>query len=148
MPNSRSTNAEKEKRLIVIQGWIIDDVPTDMIVKQIVARGWVGERQAKRLVASALSKWVEQEDGDITKKRKMKVLQLQQLKRSLQDKYKGTPEGIRAVIAVEKEIIRVSGLAAPVKLEHSGPDGQPLPSTIPQIIIMNPNADQTNAAAI
>ena len=123
----RADKIEFEKRLFTIQGWIIDGVPAALIIQQVMQRNWSqSTRHAERMLAAARKKWVEFETDDIEQKRKLKVQQLQHLKRSLGEKYKGTPGGIRAIVAVEKEIIKLEGLAAPIKLEHSGIDGEPI----------------------
>lgn len=123
----RSTKIEFEKRLLIIQGWIIDSASTSLMIQQIIKNEWSqSERHAERMIAAARKKWVQHESDDIAERRALKVLELQQLKRSLKDPYKGTPAGIRAIVAIDKEIIKLQGLAAPVKVEHGNKDGQPL----------------------
>lgn len=124
---ARADKQEFEKRLLAVQVWIIESVPSSLIIKQIIDKGWsMSVRHAQRMLTAARHKWVEHESDNITQKRQLKIQQLKQLIRSLQEKYKGTPEGIRAIVAVEKEIIKLEGIAAPLKMEHSGVDGQPI----------------------
>lgn len=150
---ARATQIEIEKRLLTIQGWIIDGVPANLIVQQILLKDWCkSDRHAERMVAAARKKWIAYESEDVLERRKLKVQQLQHLKRSLQERYKGTPDGIRAIVAVEREIIKLDGLAAPVKIEVSGNNGQPISisHTVPVINIMSPHAatDNTDKAAV
>ena len=124
---ARADAIEYEQRLIAVQVWVIEGYSASIILKQIMDKGWsLSTRHAQRMLAAARKKWVQDEDDDIKQQRQLKVQQLQHLKRTLGDKYKGTPEGIKAVVAVEKEIIKLMGIAAPVKLEHTGKDGEPI----------------------
>lgn len=127
----KTDKLEYEKRLINIQGWIIDGTPSALIIQQILLKQWCkSDRHAKRMLQGARKRWIDYETEDILERRKLKVQQLQFLKRSLQSRYKGTPDGIRAIVAVEKEIIKLDGLAAPVKIEVSGNNGQPIQQNI------------------
>jgi len=40
----------------------------------------------------------------------IKLIQLEQMKLDLKTEYKGTPAGLQALIAIEKEIIKLEGL--------------------------------------
>ncbi len=116
---------EFEKRVRIVQEWILEDWPSSDIVTQVGLKWGLGERQAKRYLAEARKRWANQEDELIDQKRKLKIESLKKLKRSLKDNHKGTPEGVRAILAVEKEIIQLDGLRKPVKLEIGNPKGQP-----------------------
>jgi hypothetical protein len=61
---------------------------------------------------------VEQEA--VEHKRRRKIDSLKKLKRSLKDQHKGSPFGIRAILAVEKEIIKLEGLTLPTKIQVGG----------------------------
>ena len=124
---------EYEKRIRIVQEWILEDWPYGDIVQQIILKWGIEERQAKRYVAEARNRWVKDESILIGNKRKLKILSLKKLKRSLRENFKGTPEGIRAIMAVEKEIITLEGIRPAEKHEIGGLNGQPLPA--PQIII-------------
>lgn len=127
----KTGKVEYERRVLTVQGWIIDGVPSALIIQQILLKKWcTSDRQAERMLKAARDKWIEYESDNVLERRKLKIQQLQHLKRSLQVKYKGTPEGIRAIVAVEKEIIKLDGLAAPVKIEVSGDGGKPIQQDI------------------
>ncbi|MEC4050653.1 hypothetical protein OX284_014535 [Flavobacterium sp. SUN046] len=119
MTKQRATAIEKEKRLFTIQGWILEGVPDRLIVKQITQLWSLDVRQAQRYIKEAYIKWSKIEGVSIEMKKEMKIAELKQLKRSLDAKYKGSPEGIRAIILVEKEIIKLEGLEQPKRIDHT-----------------------------
>lgn len=106
----RATKIEKEKRIFIVQGWIIEGVQDHLIVKNVVERWGLDVRQAQRYVREAYEKWKKIEGVNIDMKREMKIAKLQQMIRTMKDEYKGTPQGIQAIMAVEKEIIKLEGL--------------------------------------
>lgn len=122
----KADKIEWEKRIRVVMEWIIEDWPYADIVTNIIAKWNLEERQAKRYVKAARDKWNEQENELVERKRRLKIESLKKLKRSLQEKYKGTPHGIRAVLHVEKELIKLEGLNPAMKLEVTGKDGKPI----------------------
>lgn len=119
MRKPKATNIEKDKRLFTIQGWILDGVADRMIIKQIMTTWNIGLRQAERYVKEAYDGWKKIEGVNLDMKREMKISELKQLRRSLKETYKGTPAGISAIMAIEKEIIKLEGIELPktVKLE-------------------------------
>lgn len=106
----RATKIEKEKRIFIIQGWIIEGVQDRLIVKNSVERWGIDIRQAQRYVREAYESWKKIEGVNIDMKREMKIAKLQQMIRTMKEEYKGTPAGISAIMAVEKEIIKLEGL--------------------------------------
>lgn len=107
----------KEKRILTVQGWLVDGVQDDFIKKQIQSEWGVGLRQARNYLRWAYEKWKPQEDITLELRRSNKIAELKQLRRSLKEKFKGTPQGINAVIRVEKEIIKLEGITPPKKHE-------------------------------
>ncbi|WP_445454094.1 hypothetical protein [Flavobacterium sp. 25HG05S-40] len=116
---ARSTKIEKEKRIFIIQGWIIEGVQDRLIVKNAAERWDIDIRQAQRYVREAYESWKKIEGINIDMKRDMKIAQMKQLVRTLKDEYKGTPAGIQAIMAVEKEIIKLEGLELPKDINLS-----------------------------
>jgi hypothetical protein len=106
--------------------WILDDWSAGDIVSQIVNKWGISERHAKRYLADARESWSSDEDKLIEQKRRIKIESLKKLKRSLKDQYKGTPLGIRAVLAVESKIIELEQLNPATKLEVTGKNGTPI----------------------
>lgn len=112
----RCTDVEKTIRLFTIQGWILDGVSDRLIVKQILQQWSIGLRQAERYVKEAYSSWSKIEGVNIEMKRELKIAKLKQDIRSLKSEYKGTPAGIQAIMAVEKELIKLEGLELPKQI--------------------------------
>jgi hypothetical protein len=117
MAKQRATAIEKNNRLFTIQGWILEGVPDRLIVKQIIQVWPIDLRQAERYIKEAYSNWSKIEGVDIDMKRELKIAELKQLKRSLSQEYKGTPAGIRAIMMIEKEIIKLEGIQLPKHID-------------------------------
>ena len=131
----KASKVDYLKRIYAIQGWIIEGVQPALIIRQILTNEWCqSQRHAERMLKAARDLWTEIIDADISQKRKLKISELQQLKRTLQEKYKGTPGGIRAIMSIEKQIIEIEGLKPPTKVSLTDPDGNGIiPSTNPVI---------------
>lgn len=110
---ARATNAETEKRIFTIQGWILDGIQNHLIIKQITTEWGLSDRQAERLISKAFNTWNEVEGIEIEKKRRLKIAELKQKSRSLKNEYRGTPAGLSTQLKFEKEIIKLEGLYLP-----------------------------------
>lgn len=117
---------EKEKRIRIVQEWILDEYPYVDMVQQITTKWGINDRQAKKYIREARERWSENEQALIDQKLRLKVESLRKLKRSLNDKYKGTPNGILAILQVEKEISKLLNLYPAKQVQLSGPNGTPL----------------------
>ena len=104
---NRVSKLEKEKRILTVQGWIIDGAQEDFMRKQMHTQWGISTRQAKRYIKDAYEAWKRDSDIDMETRRQAKIAELQQLKRTLKEEHKGTPSGIRAIMMVEKQIIRL-----------------------------------------
>ena len=136
----RVSKIEYDKRIFAIQGWIIDGVQSSLIVRQILNQQWCeSQRHAERMLKDARDLWTEIPEAEISQKRKLKVAELQQMKRGLKDEFKGTPAGIRAMVAIEKEIILLEGLRPAAKVELTGKNGEPIQTENTQIILYIPD---------
>ncbi|SHK93178.1 hypothetical protein SAMN05444266_101628 [Chitinophaga jiangningensis] len=130
MPNTpRVDKVEYERRIRIVQEWLVDDWPYQDVISQIIKKWDLEERQAKRYIKCARERWSKAAQAEINEKLARRIESLQKLKRSMKAEYIGTPAGMHAQLAVEKEIIKLEGIAAPQKLEHSGKDGKPLMPT-------------------
>lgn len=105
--SAKASKVEKEKRILTVQGWIIDGVQEDFMRKQMRTQWGITTRQARRYIKGAYEAWKQDVDVDMETRRQAKIAELQQLKRSLKEMFKGTPAGIRAIMMVEKQIIRL-----------------------------------------
>lgn len=113
----KSDNIELENRIRQVQEWIIDDYTAGDIEKQCVLKWEVSDRQARRYIAEARDRWLEDDKELIDNKRRLKVQTLKKLKRSILDRFKGTPHGIMAILRVESKIIELEGIKPATKLE-------------------------------
>lgn len=128
MKKNQATKLEMEKRIMTVMGWIIDDISYPLMVAQIVNNGWCGERQARNIIRAARERWIEEPIKDLHKKRQLKIKELQARKRTLADKYKGSPSGIFALNQIDKMIIDLEGLDSPkvVEVEARGVSAEEL----------------------
>jgi len=117
---------EKDKRIRIVAEWILDDYLYKDILTQIAAKWGIEERQAKRYIKDARALVNLQESENIDQKRKRKIESLKKLKRSLDVRYKGTPNGLLAILSVEREIIKIENLVPARKVEITGKDGKPI----------------------
>jgi hypothetical protein len=117
---------EVEKRLRIVQEWILEDQTYTDMVTAIMGKWALEERQAKKYIKQARERWVNQEQVVIDQKRRLRIEGLKKLKRSIKEPYKGTPRGIEALLKIDKEISKLEGIYPATKLELSGSDGQPI----------------------
>jgi hypothetical protein len=124
---AKASKIEYARRIFAIQGWILEGVQSALIVRQIISSNWcTSTRHAERMLKDARDLWTEIPEAEINQKRKLKIGELQQLARSMQERFKGTPAGIRAIVSVQKEIIKLDGIAPPTKVELTGKGGEPI----------------------
>ena len=126
MQNPRSTKIETEKRVFTIQGWIINGIQDYLILKNIEDQWNVGRRQAKNLLKKAYEIWHEDQEASVEQKRSLRIAELKQLARSLKDSYKGTPNGITALMQIHKEINKLEALYPATKMIHEGSKENPI----------------------
>ena len=121
MAGVRSSKEETERRVFIIQGWIINGVPDYLILKNIQNQfqnkdgNYLSRRQAKVLLQKAYSIWQQEQEATIDQKRALKIARLQQEIRSMDEKYKNTPQGMAVKLSYEKEINKLEALY-PVKI--------------------------------
>lgn len=108
---NRPDKIEYEKRLMAIQGWMIDGNPSAIIIQQIVLKGWVkSDRNAYMYYKAALNRWIKYENENRDHVRKMRVQELKNQIRGMSNQYRGTPIGMRAILQITKEINKLEGL--------------------------------------
>jgi hypothetical protein len=122
----RIDKVEYEKRIRIVQEWILEDQAYSDMVAAIMQKWGLEDRQAKKYIKQARDRWVDQEQVIIDQKRRLRIEGLKKLKRSIKDPYKGTPRGIEALLKIDKEISKLEGIYPATKLELSGNDGQPI----------------------
>ena len=105
-----------EKRIHQVQSWILQDIPSDMIVRQIIQLDWCKERQARVYLKDASERWAKAASNDIETKKRIKIAELQERKRSLKEEFRGTPGGMKILNDIDKMIIALDGLNTPVEV--------------------------------
>lgn len=131
MPGAKATKIETDRRVFMIQGWIIAGVPDYLILKNcqqqfINGDKAIGLRQAKNLLAKAYEVWYENEVNNIDHERALAIAGLKQDIRNMQDKYKGTPQGMTAVNNIKKEIHKLKALHPAKKVMLQGDPDNPI----------------------
>ncbi len=102
---------EHRKRLTAVQDWILQNFSTTEITQKVLDNGWCNSlRQAKNIVSQAREQWTKTTEEEMEQKRRLKIAELQEMKNSLNPKYKDTPHGINVLLSIEKEIIKLAGL--------------------------------------
>lgn len=128
---NKVTKIMKEQRIFTVQGWLIDAVPNALIIKQIMNNWDLSRRQAVRYLDEAFKEWNTETAATIEEKRQTRIAWLQNEIRSLDPKFKNTPQGKRTLLAFAKEISKLEALYPPKKIEHSNDEDKPL--TIPTL---------------
>lgn len=129
---ARASKLETEKRVFIIQGWIISGVPDYLILKNIEQQFkdkndiYVGRRQAKNLLQKAYKIWHEEQEATIEQKRSLRIAELKQDIRNMKEEYKGTPKGMTVVNNIKKEISKLEALYPTPKLMLQGDKENPV----------------------
>lgn len=118
---------EMEKRLRIVQEWIIDDHPYVEIVSNTCREWKLSEPQAKRYIKKARARWADSEQEVIDQKRRRKIETLKRLKKKMDSQYANTPSGIRAILMVEREIAKLENLYPATKIKVGGDPDNPTP---------------------
>lgn len=135
MPNTpRVDKVEYERRIRNVQEWLVDDWPYQDVITQITKKWDLEERQAKRYIKDARERWSKAAQIKIDERRGRRIESLQKLKRSIKAEFMGTPAGMQAQLAIEKEIIKLEGIAI-IKVEQSGPNGGPISTEVTHRVI-------------
>lgn len=129
---ARASKIETEKRVFIIQGWVINGVPDYLILKNIEQQFKdktgiaVGRRQAKNLLNKAYENWQREEASTIEQKRIMRIAELKQDVRNMKDEYKGTPRGMSVVNSIKKEISKLESLYPARTIKVQGDKENPI----------------------
>lgn len=132
---NKVTKVMKEQRIFTVQGWLIDAVPNALIIKQITENWNLSRRQAIRYLDEAFKEWNTETAATVEEKRQTRIAWLQNEIRSLDPKFKNTPQGKRTLLAFAKEISKLEALYPPKKIEHSNDPDKPLPVPVIEPIV-------------
>lgn len=97
-------------RVFTIQEWMVEGMPDFEMIQQAMNQWHLPRAVARELLREAYRNWKTDTQIELETRRNAKIAELQQLKYSMKEEYAGTPNGIRAILAIEKEIMRLSGL--------------------------------------
>jgi polyhydroxyalkanoate synthesis regulator phasin len=132
---NKVTKVMKEQRIFTVQSWLIDAVPNALIIKQIINNWELSRRQAIRYLDEAFKEWNTETAATIEEKRQTRIAWLQNEVRSIDPKFKNTPQGKRTLLAFAKEISKLEALYPPKKIEHSNDPDKPLPIPVIEPIV-------------
>lgn len=113
--NSSST-IEYLTRVNKVQGWILQDIPVDLMLRQMDQLGWGSLTTRYKILGEARDRWIRNLDQDTDTLVKLKLVELQERKRTLKEEYRGTPAGIKALNEIDKMIIDLLGLNKPIQV--------------------------------
>lgn len=137
----KSSKFEIERRIRNVQEWILDDHTYSDIMRSIVNKWGVSDRQAQRYIKSAYEEFKEKNElsMDIKKafymKRKMKII------RDMDPKVKTTASGARAINKILDSMAELDGIKIN-RIQLTGNDGEPLipeAGILPAVIILPSN---------
>jgi hypothetical protein len=118
----KSDKIEKEKRIRIVQEWILQDHLTSDIVNNCVAKWGVCERQAMRYIADANKAFAKITEKRLERRLNYHIQRRNKLLRDLEEKSKKTPAGIGVQLDILQDIAKLEKLYT-LKIEHSGKDG-------------------------
>lgn len=132
---TRVSTLEKEKRVQNVMDWIISGTPDYKLRKKIKDTFKVEKRQADRYIKDAMDRWKPGAESDIENKRSARIDELKDIVKNMSAADKKTPNGIRAILAVKKEISKLENLYPAKRLIHSNDPDNPLPENNTQVSI-------------
>ncbi len=122
----KASNIEAEKRVFTIQGWIIDGVQDYLIIKQATTHWNISSRQAKRYLKTAYENWKSDGEISIEMKRASRIADIKQDIRTLDEKFKKTPQGLKYILDAKKELNKLEDLYPAKKIQLSGDVENPI----------------------
>ena len=133
--NDRATKEELERRIFTVQGWIIEGISEFLIKKQAVTQWGVSFKTAKRYMKTAFDGIKPELERTVEEKCAGKIAELEQRKRTMDQRFRNTPEGIRTLNDIDKMIIKLQALEPPKRVQISGDPENPL--EINQVVVFS-----------
>ncbi|HTE33026.1 MAG TPA: hypothetical protein VK666_21735 [Chryseolinea sp.] len=122
MRKPKSGDLEKEKRLRMVQEWILQDHITTDIISQCINSWDISERQAMRYLASAKIAFAKITEKKLEHRLNYHIQRRNKLLRDLDPKYRKSPPGIKVQLDVLEDIAKLEQLYK-LKIEVGGPKG-------------------------
>jgi hypothetical protein len=107
---SRSDNAIMEKRVRMVQQWLLEDHPTHDIVSFCIGKWDVSKRQAYRYLSHAMEKFREANEKSVEQKVNYYLARKRKLIHDMPDAYKKTPQGVAAINNVLNSMAVLEGI--------------------------------------
>jgi len=131
---------EIERRIRNVQEWIMDDYPYGDIVRSIVNKWGLSERQAQRYIKTAYEEFRDKEDLSIESKKAYYIKRKKKLIRDMDPRVKTTASGARAINKILDSMAELEGIKIN-KIQLTGKNGEPLDTPAGPTIIILPNND-------
>jgi hypothetical protein len=87
---------------------------------------YISRRQSKVLLQKAYRIWHEEQEATVEQKRALKIAELKQDVRSMDAKFKNTPQGMAVLLNYKKEINKLEAIYPTPKLILQGDKENPL----------------------
>lgn len=118
----KSDRLEKDKRIRMVQEWILQDHIISDIVHNCVTKWGVSERQAFRYMKDAAEGFKAITEKNLERRLNYHIQRRNKLLRDIKPEDKNTPAGINAQLAILKDIADLEQLYK-IKVEHTGAGG-------------------------
>lgn len=122
-PKEKVDKLEKDKRIRIVQEWMLQDHITTDIVNKCVITWQIGERQAMRYISDAGNGFGKITEKKLEKRLNYHIQRRNKLLRDIDPKEKKTPAGIKAQLDVLKDIADLEKLYT-LKIEVAGKGGK------------------------
>lgn len=133
----KSDQLEIQKRLRIIQEWILQDYLTSDIITQCVSKWGISDRQGFRYLEMANEGFIKITEQRLEKRLAYHIQRRQKLLRDIDTKTKNSPAGISTALNILEDIAKLEKLYT-TKIELTGKDGQPIQPSTTTVIIENP----------
>lgn len=117
---------ELDKRIRVVQEYLLLDYSKGDIAAQCVAKWGVSTRQGYNYIEKAYAAWEEINEKERKRLQKYHVQRRMKLLRNMDPAEAKTAAGTRAALEVLKDLAKFQGVAPSEKVEHTGPEGAPI----------------------
>jgi hypothetical protein len=135
----KSDKVEVEKRIRIIQEWLMQGQTTFDIIRQSVSSWGISERQSYRLLERAYDEFSQLKQRGTKRRLNYHIEARLKLFRDMKDK--ATPKGARAACMILDSMAKLEGVLID-KHEITGKDGQPIETT-QTVVILPSNGHET-----
>lgn len=126
MAGPKVDSIELDKRVRVVQEYILMDYPKSDIIAQCVQKWGITSRQAYTYVDKAYDEFEKINEKDLRRNLNYHIQRRKKLLRNMDPEESKTAAGTRAALQVLDSLAKFEGVAPAEKVEHSGKDGEPI----------------------